>query len=186
MAFSPTVKRILIGIAALIVLVIAVPLILALFVRSDYNVERSVVIERPNQEVFDYIRYLKNQDNYSVWSRKDPEMRQEFRGVDGTVGFMYAWHGNDEVGKGEQEIVGITQGERVDYALRFIEPFEGYANTSLITESAGEDRTMVTWTMDSSMPYPFNLMLLFMDMEEMLGDNLQTGLENLKLVLEGE
>lgn len=38
--------------------------------------------------------------------------------------------------------------------------------------------------MDSSMPYPFNLMLLFMDMEEMIGNDLQTGLENLKLVLE--
>jgi hypothetical protein len=186
MAFLPIVKRIVIGIAALIGLVIVVPLILALFVKSDYSVERSVVIDRPKQEVFDYIRYLKNQDNYSVWASMDPDMRQEFRGVDGTVGFVSAWEGNDDVGKGEQEIVGITEGERIDYALRFIEPFEGFADTSLITESLDENRTRVRWTMDSSMPYPFNLMLLFMDMEEMIGNDLQTGLENLKLVLEQE
>jgi hypothetical protein len=186
MALSQNVKRIMIGIAAVIGLLILIPLVLALFIRSDYSVERSVVIERPRQEVFDYIRYLKNQDNYSVWSRMDPDMRKEFRGVDGTVGFVSAWEGNDAVGKGEQEIVGITEGERVDYALRFIEPFEGYADTSLITESEGENRTRVIWTMESSMPYPFNLMLLFMDMEEMIGDDLQTGLENLRLVMESE
>jgi hypothetical protein len=34
------------------------------------------------------------------------------------------------------------------------------------------------------MPYPMNLMLLFMDMDGMLGKDLQQGLDNLKGVLE--
>jgi hypothetical protein len=34
------------------------------------------------------------------------------------------------------------------------------------------------------MPYPFNLMGLFMDMEETLGQDLEKGLKNLKRVLE--
>jgi hypothetical protein len=34
------------------------------------------------------------------------------------------------------------------------------------------------------MPYPMNLMLPFMNMEQMLGKDLQDGLNNLKVVLE--
>jgi len=34
------------------------------------------------------------------------------------------------------------------------------------------------------MKYPMNLMFLFMDFDKMLGDDLQTGLDNLKTVLE--
>jgi hypothetical protein len=34
------------------------------------------------------------------------------------------------------------------------------------------------------MAYPMNLMLVFMDMDAMLGKDLQTGLNNLKAVLE--
>jgi hypothetical protein len=181
---SQKTKRILTGIAVLAGLLIAIPLILALFVRSDYAVEREVLIERPKQEVFDYIRYLKNQDNFSVWAARDPDMVQQFRGIDGTVGFISAWEGNDDVGKGEQEIVGISEGDRIDYVLRFIEPFEGNADASLITEDVGGNRTRVTWTFSSSMPYPFNLMLLVMDLDNLLGDDLQTGLDNLKAILE--
>jgi hypothetical protein len=34
------------------------------------------------------------------------------------------------------------------------------------------------------LPYPFNLMLLFMNMDKMIGDDLSTGLTNLKTLLE--
>ncbi len=44
--------------------------------------------------------------------------------------------------------------------------------------------TRVTWQFDSRMNYPMNLMLLFMNMEKMVGNDLATGLTNLKQVLE--
>lgn len=34
----------------------------------------------------------------------DPNMEKEFKGTDGTVGFIYGWNGNKEGGEGEQEI----------------------------------------------------------------------------------
>jgi len=36
------------------------------------------------------------------------------------------------------------------------------------------------------MPYPMNLMLLFIDMDAELGKNLQGGLDNLKAILENQ
>ncbi len=82
--------KILIGIGALI----AVLLIVALFVKKEYTIEREITINKPKTEVFNYVKHLKNQDNYSKWVMQDPGMKKEFRGTDGTVGFVYAWDSN--------------------------------------------------------------------------------------------
>lgn len=173
-------KRILIGIVGLI----ALALIIALFVKKEYAVEREVIINKPKQEVFDYVKMLKNQDNFSVWAMRDPNMKKEYKGTDGTVGFVSAWDGNDQVGKGEQEIKKISEGERLDFELRFIKPFEATDDAYMTTEAVAENQTKVKWGFNGKMPYPMNLMLLFMDMDEMLGKDLADGLNNLKKVLE--
>ncbi|MBA2761849.1 MAG: polyketide cyclase, partial [Segetibacter sp.] len=52
-----------------ILIIIAIPLIIALFVSKEYNIEREITINKPKQEVFNYVKNLKNQDNYSKWVR---------------------------------------------------------------------------------------------------------------------
>ncbi len=71
-------------IIALVVL-ISIPLLVALFVKKEYVVERDIIIERPVTEVFSYLKYLKNQDNFSKWASMDPNMKKSTRGVDGSV-----------------------------------------------------------------------------------------------------
>lgn len=165
-------KVILIVIAA----IIAIPLILALFVKKEYSVEREVTINKPKQEVFEYIKYLKNQNNFSKWANMDPAMRKEFRGTDGTVGFVSAWDSDKkDVGKGEQEITKIDEGNRIDYEIRFIKPFESVAPAYMITEAAPGNQTKVKWGFTGRMPYPMNVMQLFMDLPGMIGNDLQTG-----------
>lgn len=176
-----TIKRILLALVAIIVLA----LVIALFIKKEYLIEREISINKPKAEVFEYIKYLKNQDNYSVWATMDPNMIKEFRGTDGSVGFVSAWESqNKNVGKGEQEIVKIDEGNRIDYELRFVEPFEDKGNTYLITESLGDSSTKVKWGYTGKMKYPMNLMKLFMNMDKMLGPDLETGLSNLKTLME--
>ena len=172
------VKKILLVVAILI----AIPLIVALFVKKEYVVEREVTINKPKEQVFDYVKYLKNQDNYSKWVRMDPNMKKDFRGTDGTVGFVYAWDGNKDAGKGEQEIKNITEGERVDVEVRFEKPFEGIATAPIITEAVAENQTKVKWGMKGKSTYPMNFMNLFMD--GMLGKDLEISLTTLKGILE--
>jgi phosphopantothenoylcysteine synthetase/decarboxylase len=168
-----------------IVIIIAVLLILAAVTKKDYTVTRDIVINKPKQEVFDYIKYLKNQDNYSVWAMMDPAMKKDFKGTDGTVGFVSSWNSdNKKVGQGEQTITGITEGEAFNSEIHFIKPFEGIAEANMITEAITPNQTKVTWTFTSKMAYPMNIMLLFMNMDKMVGDDLGTGLANLKKVLE--
>ncbi|MEP7317707.1 MAG: SRPBCC family protein [Panacibacter sp.] len=175
------------NILIIVVIVIALPFIIALFSKKEYAVEREIIISKPKQQVFNYIRFLKNQNNYSVWNMKDPNMKQEFKGTDGTVGFVSAWDSTDKnVGKGEQEIKKITEGESLELNLHFIKPFDGLANARMTTKAISENETKVTWGFDSKMKYPMNIMLLVMNMEKMLGKDLGTGLNNLKTVLEKE
>jgi uncharacterized membrane protein len=174
-------KKFLIGLAILI----AIALIVALFVKKDYAVEREITINKPKQEVFNYIKLLKNQENYSKWATMDPNMKKSYRGTDGTVGFVSAWDSKiDSVGVGEQEIKKIVEGERVDFELRFIKPFEATEPAFMTTEAVSENQTKVKWGFSGHMDYPMNLVMLFMDFEKMIGDDLQTGLNNLKTVLE--
>lgn len=172
------VKIILGVIVSLIVLV----LIIALFVDKDYSIRREIVINRPKAEVFDYVKHLKNQDNYNAWVRIDPDMKKVFRGTDGTVGFVYAWDSEiKSAGKGEQEIKGITEGEKVDIEVRFEKPFAGVAHTPITTTDEGSG-TRVSWGMNGRSKYPMNFMNLFMG--SMLGDKLDESLNDLKNILE--
>lgn len=157
----------------------------ALFVEKNYAVEEEIVINKPKSEVFEYIKHLKNQDNFSKWSSMDPNMKKSYTGTDGTVGFVSAWESNNEnVGAGEQEILKITEGERIDFELRFIKPFESTQAAYMTTEAVSENQTKVKWGFSGKMSYPMNLMLLFMDFEEMIGKDFQEGLRNLKTIVE--
>jgi hypothetical protein len=174
-------KKILLGIVAFIVLI----LITALFVSKEMRAERAIVINKPKTEVYGYVMYLKNQNSYSKWAQMDPAMKKTFRGTDGTVGFVSAWESDKgDVGVGEQEIKNIHQGKQIDYEIRFKKPFASVATSYMTTEAAGANSTKVTWAFESRMLYPMNIMRLFMNMDDMIGSDLETGLKNLKNIME--
>lgn len=180
-------KKALAIIAIIIAAVIIIPLLIAFFAKKDYAVVKEVTINQPVEVVFDYVLFLENQDEFSVWNQMDPNMKSEFRGTDGTIGFISAWESdNPDVGKGEQEITGILPEERIDYELRFFEPFKSTSNAFMTTEAISDNSTLVKWGFTGRMNFPVNLMLLAMDFEGMIGNDLQTGLENLKTILENE
>lgn len=164
---------------------IAVVCILGLIAPKDFAIEREVTINKPKDQVFAYLKEVKNQDNYSIWNKRDPNMKKSFRGTDGTVGFVAVWDSQDKnVGAGEQEIKSITEGSRIDMELRFTRPFESTSQAYMSAESAGEGQTKVKWGFNGKMPYPMNAMMLFMNMDKEAGKDLGDGLANLKAVLE--
>jgi len=174
-------KVVIFGFAGVIGLILIIPL----FTRKEINVQREVIINLAKVKVFEFVNLLKNQDQFSVWALKDPDMKKEFRGVDGTVGFVSGWESEmKDVGKGEQEIKEIIVGQRIDYELRFIKPFAATNFAFISFEIVSENQTLVKWGFSGKMKYPMNLFLLIRDMDGMLGKDLQDGLNNLKRVLE--
>lgn len=169
----------------IIVFIAAIPFIAAIFIKNDYHVEREVLVDQPKSVVFNYVKQLKNQDNFSKWSMMDPNMIKTYQGIDGTVGFISAWESkNQEVGTGEQEIIAIDEGKRIDFELRFIKPFQATEPAYMTTETVSKAQTKVKWGFSGHMDYPMNLMFLFVDFEMVIGDDLQVGLNNLKKILE--
>ncbi|MTI29724.1 SRPBCC family protein [Xanthovirga aplysinae] len=173
--------KILFKILFSIIVLVGIVLLVGLFVNGKVSVEREVTINRPVEEVFDYVKYLKNQDHFSKWARMDPEMKKKYQGTDGAVGFISAWESeNKDVGMGEQEILKIEEGKRIDFELRFYKPYKSTDNAYIITERINSNITKVKWGFEAEMKYPMNLMLLVWNMEEDLGNDLQEGLNRLK------
>ncbi|MFC4817547.1 SRPBCC family protein [Flavobacterium sp. GCM10023249] len=174
-------KKIVFALLALI----GIFLIAGLFMNKNYAMEREITIDVPKDSVFNYIKYLKNQDHFSVWNQKDPNSKRTFKGTDGEVGFVYTWDSTmDDVGAGDQEIKKITIGERIDMELRFKRPFESTDYAYFITEASSPSQTKVKWGFTGTMPYPMNVIKPFMNLDEMMGKDLQAGLEQLKVLLE--
>ncbi len=166
-------KKILLGLLGVVILL----LIIAAFLPKTFKSERSIVINLPQQEVFDYVKYVKNQDNYGKWNLMDPEMQKSYEGTDGTVGFKYSWDGK-KVGKGTQTIVSITEGQEIETSLDF--GFGDPAASHMILEPVSASETKVTWGISGKSPWPMNIMGYVYDM----GDDFEEGLTNLKNLLE--
>lgn len=176
---------IVIYVLAVIMAIVALVLIAAMFVRKSYSVRRRIVIDKPVDAVFDFVKYVNHAEQYNKWFMLDPDSKRERRGTDGAPGFVYAWDSTvKNVGKGEQEIKSVVDGQRIDCEVRFIKPFEGRADITMTTEPQPGGQTKVTWLFSSAMKYPMNIMLLFMDFEKMLGKDMEESLQNLKSVLE--
>ncbi|MGX7668417.1 SRPBCC family protein [Flavobacterium pedocola] len=174
--------NILIIVAMVLAGIITLFLIFALFGKKSYDVHRSIVIKATQQEVFDYLKLLKNQDNFNKWVMVDPGMKRDFRGTDGTVGFIYAWNGNKKAGEGELEIKALEEGKKIATEVRFVRPFPAVAYADYVMEHVSDKETRVIWNNTSTMKYPLNIMVSVV--EKMLAKDMDISLNNLKNILE--
>jgi hypothetical protein len=147
------------------------------------KIEKSIMISKSPAAVFDYIKYTRNQDHFSVWNMTDPGMKKVYKGTDGTVGFVYSWDStNKNVGAGEQETTGMEEGKRIEYALRFFRPMQNFGNSAFEISGTGEGTSLVRWIFESPSKFP---MVLFAPIFKIiLGKDLEKGLGNLKVILE--
>src|SRR4026208_1747527 len=172
----------LITILLIVAGIIALLLILAFFMKREHYVKREIAINAPRQKVFDFLKLLKNQEKFNKWAKTDPDRKEEFKGTDGTVGYIYAWSGNKKAGEGEKEIKNIVEGKRVETEIRFVKPIAATASIIMETESLSDNQTKVTWSNAGTLKYPINIMIPMM--EKMLPKEMDSSLSNLKNILE--
>ncbi len=154
---------------------------------KTYKVERKVRINRPLQEVYEYLRYLRNQDHWAKWYRLDPEMKKTYKGEDGKIGFQSSWQSeHKKVGAGQQTITSLEDNKAIYTKLEFYKPFKSESDAYIRTEKIDANTTEVSWGFDGEMSPPMNVMLLFMNMDKQVGNDFEEGLAKLKEVLEQE
>ena len=157
-------------------------MLLGLFAKSNYHIERSQEINAPRELVYEYVRYFKNFGAWSPWSPLDPNMKSSITGTDGQVGAVHKWSGNDDVGEGQQTITAMTS-DRIDMEVKFLRPFESVA-PSYMTFKADGDKTTVTWAFDMHVAFPWNGLAMFTDMDAGVGGDYEKGLKNLQKICE--
>ena len=164
--------------------IVFIVLILGAIAPKTYNVSRSIEIAKPKAEVFENLKFLKNQDAWSPWNKKDPNMEKKFTGTDGEVGAISYWNGNKDVGEGEQELTKIVDGERVESELRFLKPWKSTSDAYITTEEINQDNTKVTWGFSGKNKFPTSIFMLFMNMDKAVGGDFEEGLSSLKELME--
>jgi len=162
--------------------IIALLLIVALIMKKQHYAKREIIINAPVQKVFDYVKLLKNQDEFNEGAMEDPNRKREFKGTDGTVGFIYAWSGNKDAGEGEKEIMNIEQGKRIEMEIRFVKPMKAVATIILETESLSDTQTKVSWSNAGILKYPLNILIPMV--EKSVAKGMDRSLLTLKNILE--
>ena len=174
--------NILITILLVLICIIALLLIIGLFTKKEHDVKREIIINAPLQKVFDYAKLLKNEDEWNKNEKTDPNKIQEFRGKDGTVGFIIAFSGNKNVGVGEKEITNIVGEKRIEIEMRFVKPLGFTATLIMDTESFSDNQTKVNLSHTGTMKYPLSIMIPIF--EKMFAKQMDISLSNLKNILE--
>ena len=112
----------------------------------------------------------------------DADRKREFKGTDGTVGYVYSWSGDKKAGEGEKEIKNIIEGKSIETEIRFVKPMVASARVIMETESLSDDQTKVSWSNAGTLKYPINIMIPMM--ERMLPKDMDSSLSALKNILE--
>lgn len=164
-------KKVLIGLAALVVLF----LILVAIQPADFRIERSASIAAPPGVVFGQVNDFHNWEAWSPWAKLDPAAKNTFSGPSSGTGAMFAWAGNNEIGEGRMTLIESVANELIRIKLEFIKPFASTCDTQFAFKPDGES-TRVTWTMAGQNNFMSKAFCLFVDMDKMIGADFERGL----------
>ena len=177
--------KILIGVAGALVLLAVV----AATRPSAYHVERTLGVAAPADLVFGILNDLHQFAGVLVLfgsplEKSDPNMQTTFEGPAAGAGQSYAWSGNREAGKGTMTIEESVPGQKVGMKLEFVEPMASTA-TCALTLAGTPAGSLVTWSMAGNHNFIGKALGVFMNMDNMLGTDIEKGLAQLKTVAEG-
>lgn len=150
---------------------------------KEMIVVQSIVVNKPSSVVFNFLKYARNQEQFSVWNMKDPNKETKTEGDDGTLGFTYAWNSKDKsVGVGSQTISKIVEGQSIEYKLNFEKPMKNTGDSKFVMEAISENETKVSWEFRGPTKFPMSLFSGLIS--KMLGKDMTQSLSNLKTKLE--
>jgi effector-binding domain-containing protein len=168
----------------IILFLVALVAVLGIMAPKEYRVERSMTVAASRDVVFENIKYWNKWQAWLPWAKDDSTMNITYSGVDGVVGSGYRWTG-ETAGSGEMTATALKPNEEIGYHLKFITPYESQAD-GYVRIADAEGGTKVTWAMFGKDPFPWNIMMLFMNMDKMIGKDFERGLTMLKQISEKE
>ncbi|MBV8851502.1 MAG: SRPBCC family protein [Methylobacteriaceae bacterium] len=178
----------ILGIILLLIILAAVAAVAYAATRpDDFRVVRATSIDAPPDTIFPLLDDFRRWTEWSPWEGRDPAMKRTYVGAPAGQGAAYAWRGNRNVGAGRMEILETSPPLRLLIDLHFLKPFEARNKAEFHLEPVGTATpvtTRVTWAMQGRANPMMKTMGLFMNMDDMIGRDFETGLANLKRLSE--
>ena len=168
------IKKIIVFIIAFFALI----LIIAALLPASYRVERSVLIKAPVDVVFWQVADLKNYISWNPWSNIKPNIKNTLSKNTQAKGSTWEWQGK-KAGSGKLTIIDFVENKWIETKIEFYKPWKGINYGYWKFESTDEGKTKVSWTFEGKFSYPFERFMYFY-MDEMLGEDFDKGLANLK------
>lgn len=168
------------GIGYFILIIFSAALLAAVFAPSRKEIKRSITINQSAAQIFGQIAEFRNWKNWDAWFQRDTTQERVYSGKRGDESQAYMWcstHKN--VGKGRMRMISINENEKMEYRFYFdkgIGQEDSADGCFTITESNGTSK--VTWTMVSTMGYPWKIFNYFI--EGMVAPDFEEGLARLK------
>lgn len=167
-----------------LIFLIAAFFIGGLLIPKEWSVSRSVTIQASPEKIYPFISDFKEWDKWSPWNAtKDPSMQYSYSGPETGVGAKRSWT-SEKMGTGWMELTTADPQTGISYDL-FIEM--GNEKTKLhgiIALQATGNETQVTWTDQGSTGNSFKRRWLSLMLKQILGKDLESGLNQLKTVVE--
>lgn len=173
-----TIKKVLIGVAGLLILL----LIIAFLLPSKYHIERSIKVKANKAVIYDLTSHYKNWDLWTPWTREiDTTATFALIGPDGQVGTKRIWNGTI-LKDGEMTFTQLLPGELIAYDIAFQQG--KYKSKGKITIESVGDSCRVTWIDEGDLGNnPFSRYKgLFMG--SWMNPDFDKGLSKLKIVAE--
>ena len=148
---------------------------------SSFSVQRSIEINAAPRKVYDLIVEPKKWKDWSVWTRRDPDMRITYSGPPFGMGAKWSWVSKSE-GTGSMEFTRVEPDRTVEYSLSF--PEYNMRSTGALRLEPSGNATRVTWSNAGDVggnPIKHYLALM---MDRMVGPDFEGGLANLKALAE--
>jgi hypothetical protein len=169
--------RIVVGLLAVAVLVVAVGFLLP----GTYRIQRSIVIDAPPDRIYPLVAAPRHWREWSIWNRRDPAMAMTFFGPESGAGAGWSWDSKTE-GKGRMTFVTADPAKGFTYELFF--PDVDSTSTGEIRFEPQGSATRVTWTNAGSLGGNPLMHYMAALMDRMVGPDFEAGLANLKLLAE--
>jgi uncharacterized protein YndB with AHSA1/START domain len=155
--------------------------VVGFFLPASFAVRRSIDIAAPADRIYDYVVEPRKWSQWSVWTRRDPNMRIVYSGPPFGMGARWTWESKTE-GNGTMELTRVEPDRRVEYALFF--PGFNLRSTGALALEPAKGVTRVTWTNDGDVGGNPLKHYLAAAMDRIVGPDFEQGLANLKALAE--
>jgi hypothetical protein len=149
---------------------------------DTFRVQRAMTIEAPPEKLVGILSDLRRGAEWSPYEKKDPAMKKAFSGPASGPGSKLDWDGNGDVGAGSLTVAEVTPA-KITLNLAMTRPMNANNIVEYSLAPKG-NATDMTWTLHGPMPLISKVMCVFMNLDKMLGADMERGLKDLKALAE--